>query len=39
MIEGIDAVVELPEVEAELPLAKIYEGVQFATELEDNPLS
>jgi hypothetical protein len=30
--EGLDAIVPLPEIEAELPLAEIYEGVEFAPE-------
>jgi Uma2 family endonuclease len=28
--EGLDAVVPLPEIETELPLAEIYDGVDFA---------
>jgi Uma2 family endonuclease len=30
--EGLDAVVRLPEIEIELPLADIFEGVQFSPE-------
>jgi Uma2 family endonuclease len=28
--EGTDAVIQLPEIEAELPLAELYEGIVFA---------
>jgi len=34
--EGLEAVVPLPEIEAELPLAEVYEAVQFAPE-PDSP--
>ncbi len=30
--QGLEAVLPLPEVEADLPLAEIYEGVQFSPE-------
>jgi Uma2 family endonuclease len=33
--EGLDAVVPLGEIETELPLPEIYEGVQFITEPEE----
>lgn len=35
--EGLDAILPLREVEIELPLAEIYEGVAFAPEPEDDP--
>lgn len=31
---GIDAVIPLPEIEIELPLAEIYDGLEFSPELE-----
>ena len=31
---GIDAVITLPEIDAELPLAEIYDGVTFEPEPE-----
>jgi Uma2 family endonuclease len=34
--EGLEAVVPLPEIEAELPLAEVYEGVEFAAEPSDD---
>ena len=34
--EGIDAVVPLPEIETDLPLAEIYDGVEFTAEVEEN---
>jgi Uma2 family endonuclease len=34
--EGLDAVVLLPEVDAELPLAEIYDGVVFTPEPDDD---
>ncbi len=34
--EGLDAVVPLPEVGAELPLAEIYKGVEFMSEPSDD---
>ena len=33
--EGLDAVLPLSEIDAELPLAEIYEGVQFSPEREE----
>jgi Uma2 family endonuclease len=33
--QGLDAVIPLGEVEAELPLAEVYEGVEFAPEPDD----
>jgi Uma2 family endonuclease len=36
MCEGMTAVIPLPEIETELPLAEIYEDVEFAPEPEDN---
>ena len=33
--EGTDAVLPLPEIETELPLAEIYEGVEFTPEEGD----
>jgi Uma2 family endonuclease len=36
--EGLDAVLPLPEIEIDLPLAEIYEGVEFTPEAdEDEP--
>jgi Uma2 family endonuclease len=35
--EGLEAVLPLREVDIDLPLAEIYEGVQFAPEPEDDP--
>ncbi len=32
---GLDAVIPLPEIDSELPLSEIYEGVEFAPEPED----
>jgi Uma2 family endonuclease len=34
--EGIDAVVPLPEIGVELPLAEIYQGMRFAPEVEES---
>ena len=33
--EGLDAIVPLPEVGVELPLAELYEGVEFSAESPD----
>lgn len=33
--EGLDAVLPLPEIGTELPLAEIYEGVEFVPEADD----
>jgi Uma2 family endonuclease len=33
--QGMDAVIPLPEIEAELPLTEIYEDVEFAPEPSD----
>ena len=33
--EGMDAVLPLPEIEVELPLREMYEGVEFAPEPEE----
>lgn len=33
--EGLDAVVRLGEIEIELPLAEVYDGVEFVAELDD----
>ena len=35
--EGLDAVLPLGEIETELPLAEIYDGVQFIPEPEEDP--
>src|SRR5262245_30317297 len=35
--EGLDAVLPLREVDIDLPLSEIYEGVQFAPEPDDEP--
>lgn len=32
---GLDAIIPLPEIAAELPLAEIYEGVEFVPESEE----
>jgi Uma2 family endonuclease len=39
--EGLRAVIPLPEIDAELPLAEVYEGVEFAPEAagEAEPLA
>ena len=34
--EGLEAVIPLPEIEAELPLGEIYQGVQFTSEPLDD---
>jgi Uma2 family endonuclease len=34
--EGLDAVIPLPEIGTDLPLAEIYEAVEFAAEPEDD---
>jgi Uma2 family endonuclease len=34
--EGLDAVVPLEEIEAELPLAEVYDGVEFMPEEDDD---
>ena len=34
--QGLDAVLPLREIEINLPLAEIYEGVEFILEWEDN---
>lgn len=34
--EGHDSVVPLPQIETELPLADIYDGVEFISEVEDD---
>ena len=33
--EGLDAVVPLAEIDVELPLADVYEGVEFGSEPEE----
>jgi hypothetical protein len=33
--EGLDAVLPLGEIETELPLAEIYDGVEFLPEREE----
>lgn len=33
--EGLDAVLPLPEIGIELPLAEIYDGVEFTPEPEE----
>jgi Uma2 family endonuclease len=33
---GLDAVIPLPEIETELPLAEVYEGVEFSSEPTDD---
>ncbi len=35
VFEGLDAVIALPEIEAELALAEVYEGVEFMPEPEE----
>jgi Uma2 family endonuclease len=34
--EGLDAVIPLAEIEAELPLAEVYDGVEFVAEQDDD---
>jgi Uma2 family endonuclease len=34
--EGTDAVVPLPEIEIDLPLAEVYEGVEFTVEPDES---
>lgn len=34
--EGLDDVIPLPEIDTELPLAEIYEGVEFSPEPDDD---
>jgi Uma2 family endonuclease len=34
--QGLDAVISLPEIEIELPLVEIYQGVEFAAEPDDD---
>ncbi len=34
--EGLDAVVPLPEIEIDLPLAEVYDGVEFTPEPEES---
>lgn len=36
VFEGLGAVIPLAEIEAELPLAEVYDGVEFTPEAEDN---
>jgi Uma2 family endonuclease len=33
--QGLDAIIPLPEIETELPLAEIYDGVEFVPEPDD----
>ena len=35
MYEGLDAVIPLSEIETELPLAEIYDGVEFTPEADE----
>jgi Uma2 family endonuclease len=37
LYEGLDAVLPLPEIDAALPLADVYDGVQFTPEPDDDP--
>ena len=34
--EGLDAVLPLPEIDTDLPLAEIYEGVEFIPDEDDH---
>jgi hypothetical protein len=34
--DGLDAVIPLPEIETELPLAEVYDGVEFTPEEEED---
>jgi Uma2 family endonuclease len=34
--EGLDAIIPLPEIETELPLAEIYDGVEFIPEADES---
>jgi len=36
--QGLEAVIPLPEIETELPLAEICEGVDFVPEPEDGEM-
>ena len=36
--QGLDAILPLGEIEAELPLAEVYDGVQFIPEPEEDEL-
>jgi hypothetical protein len=33
--QGLDAVIGLPEIGIDLPLAEIYDGVEYVPEVED----
>ena len=35
--QGLDGLIPLPEIEAELPLAELYDRIDFAPEPEDEP--
>lgn len=39
MYHGLDAIIPLPEIEINLPLAEIFEAVEFAPEAEENEAS
>jgi Uma2 family endonuclease len=34
--EGLETIIRLPEIEIELPLAEIYDGVEFSPEIDDS---
>ena len=36
MYEGLDAIIPLPEMETVLPLAEVFETVEFSPEIEDD---
>jgi hypothetical protein len=36
--EGLEAVIPLPEIDTELPLAEIYETIEFSPELDNDEI-
>lgn len=36
VVQGLEAVLPLPEIETELPLAEVYEGVEFSSEGDED---
>ena len=39
MYVGLDAVISLPEIESDLPLAEIYDAVEFSPEPVDDDVA
>jgi hypothetical protein len=37
VFDGLERVIPLAEIETELPLTEIYDGIQFAPEPDDEP--